>query len=327
MKMLKTCILDVGTKTKVVHVPVLGAWLNDTYNADPQLILPAAFTAAGGLTDQSIFMTPVGQTDISLFDGSGTGPLFYNFNGTYYATAMEYLNMVLSNFGNAGGQLSTVSGDDGPGLCLLNFTRYVMTAPPQMVANKQRKFECLLEHAERKKIQLRSLSKDGKVPKEVIRPTDMNYGNVKGLKQLRAETVEKVNPVGSVFTDYSLNISSTYQLTQPLQAILKSFIIPVIRPDPTDSLQPQSVPEWQIAYVEPNLATYATGGDVLAVTFRSDDLTEAANAPITNLLNGVNSSDVMSVMEQFVKEGVGPVWMDILKGVVGVGLSVAQAVL
>lgn len=327
MKMLKTCVLEVGTKTKVVHIPVLGNWINDTFDADPQLVAPGQFVEAGGLTSASIFMSPIGQTDISLFDGSGTASTFYNLNGTYYQTAMDYLNMLFANFGNAGGQLSTVSGDDGPGLCLLNFTRYVQTAPPQMVAAKQRKYECLLEHAERKKIQIRSTSKDGKLPKEVIRPTDMNYQNTKGLKQLRDEQLTKVNPIGSVFTDYTLNISSTYQLTQPVQAILKSFVIPTIRPDPTDALQPQTVSEWQIAYIEPNLAAYQTGGDVLAVTFRSDDLAEAANAPITSVLNGINSSDVMSVLMKFVQEGTGPVWMDILKGVVGVGLSVAQAVM
>jgi len=130
-----------------------------------------------------------------------------------------------------------------------------------------------------------------------------------------------------VNSNLTLSISSNRQLTQPLQALLKNFIIPNIRPDANDSIQPQTASEWQIANIEPNLATYQTGGDVMASSFRGDDINEVAFAVITNILNGQNSSSLMEMFGELIKESSGPIWGDILKGVLGVGMAAANVFL
>jgi len=322
MKMLKTTIRKVGTSgAKIVHVPVLGKWCTDNYLGDPQIQDPYVFTESTGLTNQSIFLDPTSETTISLYDGSGAPGDFYNMNATYYQTAMEYLNNLLSQFGNAGGQLSTVSGDGGPGLSLLDFTRFVATAPESMLAKKMRKYECLIEQRERVVELKRTKSKGKGVRTDTPRPDDLR-GGPNGKLSIKES---KINPDGGVAFDYSLSISSNVALSQELQAVLKSFILPVIRPDSTDSLQPQTYSEWQIAYIEPNLASLQLGGDGAVVSsYRADDLAEAAVAPITNILNGTNSSDIVACFQKLVEEGGGADWMAILKGVVGVVGAGAQ---
>jgi len=126
------------------------------------------------------------------------------------------------------------------------------------------------------------------------------------------------------FFNYSIAISATIALDQPIQSLLQSFIIPSIRPDPTDTLQPQSYAEWQIASIEPNLATYQTGGDAIASTVRADDLSAAAAAPLTNIMSGENSSDIMKVFQKLVEEGDGPDWLGLLKTGVGMAFQVAS---
>jgi len=323
MKMLKTAIVEVnGPKSKVVHVPVLGKWINDTYVPDPQLVEPQEFVEAGGLTPFSMFMDPTGQNVISLYDGKMGASSYVNFNGLYYQTALTYLNALVSQLSNTGGMLTTITGDSGPGLSLLNFTRYIAVMPPGMVAKRQRRYECLLEAQERVKELKRAKSKGKLLP-------PVNADNMRGVpvRQTKDDDSFKVNPIGDVYTNYTVAISATVQLTQPMQSLLQSFIIPNIRPDTTDTLQPQSYSEWQIASIEPNLATYQTGGNAIASTVRADDLSTAAAAPITNILNGENSSDLMKVFQKLVEEGCGPDWMGILTSGLGFGLQVAKAFL
>lgn len=324
MKMLKTTVLRVpGSKAKVVHIPVLGKWINDTYDTDPRLPINLAFINPSGASPQSIFMTPVGEVQISLYDGSGAPDTYYNFNGLYYQTAVDQFNAILDLFGNTGGNLDTVTGDAGPGLSLLGFTRYEATGDFGTVSKKQRSFEVLQQRQERVMSIVRSSSKNKlQGPIDDLARTDARTLIPKIKKGERA-----VNPPGSVFSDYTISISSNVQLTQPFQALLKQFIIPEIRPDPNDSLQPQTPSEWQIAYIEPNLATYQTGGEALVSSFRSDDLTESALSPITNVLNGAASNALMDTFNELAKSSSGPIWGDILKGVLGVGMAAANVFL
>jgi hypothetical protein len=318
MKMLKTSILKVGPKgTKVVHVPVLGKWINDTYVEDPQLVQPLQFVEQGGVTASSIFMDPIAQSQISLYDGRIGSSDYVNMNAIYYQTAVTYLNALLAQLTNTGGMLTTITGDSGPGLSLLNFTRYVATMPPEMLAKKQRRYECLLEGQERVKELKRAKSK-GKAPPPV------NPDNMKGVSLHRKKGETTINPSGDVYFNYSIAISATIALDQPIQSLLQSFIIPSIRPDLTDTLQPQSYAEWQIASIEPNLATYQTGGDAIASTVRADDLSAAAAAPLTNIMSGENSSDIMKVFQKLVEEGDGPDWLGLLKAGVGMAFQVAS---
>jgi len=344
IKMLKTKILKVaGSKTKVIHVPVLGYWWDDTWDTDPTLTAPLIFPDEGmkkllpPLTESSIFgIAPGIENEIDLVDGFNQAvspPSPVNLNSSYYQTAMNTLNQLLSLLTSTGGELSAVSGDGGPGLSLLNFTRYIQTVPLSRRAAQMRRGELVKEHVERLGAMMKARTVRGKSAgpkenlkdvKEIIREGDYNYVKASGGIEVKSGAV---NPSGGVDVDVTISISSNMVMSQDMQALLKELIIPCIRPDPTDSSYPQIVSEWQIAYVEPNIAQYNTGGDTsIASTFRVDDIDEAATSVITSITNGQNSSDIMSALKELVKSGEGPDWLALLGGVVGAGLQIGKAV-
>jgi hypothetical protein len=282
-----------------------------------------------------------------LIDGSLAAPSgsFLNFNSSYFQTAVDMLNNLLSLLTNTGGPLSTVAGDAGPGLSLLNFTRYIQTLNVDQRSKSMRKGELLVEHVERLTEMKKTVSqKKIKVAPEIlaeryrepsidsnrfqhrdaplgkVRDDDM-HGRTKGPSV-------SINPDGGVYVDVTTAISSNMIMAQDMQAFLKMVVIPTIRPDPVDPTYPQIASEWQIAYIEPNLVSYNIGGDVaVCSTFRVDDIFEAAAAEVTSITNGQDSSDIVAVFKKLVENSTGPDWMGILSGVVGAGFAIAKAVM
>jgi len=329
LKMLKTKVLRLeGTKTKVIHIPVLGMWNLDTYTVAPKLLTPTTFPVEGN--DGNIFaITPDMEVQINLLDGSlsSASQTQINLNSMYYQTAVNTLNTLFGNFTATGGTLSGVSGDDGPGLSLLNFTRYVQTVPPESLAKVMRPGELLVEHYERV-TQVKKVKSQGKiekrsdsVPVEKVRPTDYNYE-----RQFGPYAKMLTNPSGSTSSNITIAISSNSALYQDVQDLLKRLILPNIRPDPDDSTYPQIVSEWQVAYFEPNSAQYNIGGmDSISSSFRQDDIVAAATSAIASILNGKQTDDIILSLEQLVRDGKGPDWLAILGGVVGAGLQIAKA--
>jgi len=154
---------------------------------------------------------------------------------------------------------------------------------------------------------------------EVPRETDM-----KGTTESSQDRT--ANPPGGVAYDITQSISSNFNLSQDMQAFLKTVIIPCIRPDVNDSVSPQIVSEWQIANIEPNLCSYNISGEMgFTGTFRASDLFTAANSLITSIYNGQASSDLALVFEQLVRDNGGPDWLSVISGVVGAGFQIAKA--
>jgi len=331
IKMLKTTVLaETGNrKVKVVHIPVLGEWDLDTWDTDPRLTEPLIFATSNPAaeTTSSIFgIAPGTEIIISLVDGIGDSapPAPIYLNSMYYQTAMTSINNLVSLLTATGGTLSSVAGDGGPGLSLLNFTRYIATSDESMRAMKMRQFELLKEHSERI-FEIQELKKKKSqsklIVKEVPRPQDYGFRRFNGEKK----KVMTSNPPGNVDINYTEAVSSNMVLSQDMQSFLRMLILPAIRPDPTDSLAPQIISEWQIAYVEANLVSVNTGGVGIASSFRSDDIFAAASKPIAAIQNGTSSSDVQDSINELVRQGHGPDWLKLMGGVVGAGLTIAGA--
>jgi hypothetical protein len=354
IKMLKTSVLRLTENKNVVvtHMPCLGTWVGDTYFNDPQLTFPIVFPGQGSLlppmTPSSIFgLGPGSEPEVDLVDGTLAAPAgtFLNFNSTYFQSSVDMLNNLLSLLTNTGGPLSTVAGDSGPGLSLLNFTRYIQTLNVDQRSKSMRRGELLIEHVERLTELKKTTSQKKliKVAPEIVTeryrvpPTDSNrfqhrdapLGKIRDEDMHgRTKTNLTINPDGGVGVDVTTAISSNMIMSQDMQAFLKMVVIPTIRPDPVDASYPQIASEWQIAYVEPNLVSYNIGGDVaVCSTFRVDDIFEAAAAQVTSITNGQDSSDIVAVFKKLVETSTGPDWMGILSGVVGAGLSIAKAVM
>jgi len=280
-------------------------------------------------TPSSLFGIATGtEIVIDLVDGIGdsspAAPVY--LNSMYYQTAMTSINNLVSLLTSTGGTLSAVSGDGGPGLSLLNFTRYIATSNEGMRLAKMRQFELLKEHSERV-IEFKTMQKkDSKKKlafKEIPRPQDYGYARFNGAPVVKLQA----NPPGSVAVNYTQAVSSNMVLAQDMQSLIRQLILPTIRPDIADSLAPQIISEWQIAYIEPNLVSVNTGGLGIASTFRGDDILQAASKPIAAIQNGTSSSDLQDSFNELVRSGKGPDWLKILGGVVGAGLTIAGAVM
>lgn len=279
LRMLKSRVYTrPGVKSKVSYLPVLGRYLRDDYDYDPDMLPETPDFPAPPPRERKVFAIDYTlETQINLVDG-GTGAIFVNMNSEYYQTAVMALNAYFSKFEGAGGVLSTCGGDAGPGLSLLYITKHVSTFPTAQACS--RPFKILEDHVAR-------------AEGEIIEPV-------------------RFSPPGGVSHDFVQAICSSISISQELQLLALRFITPSIRVASASVFQ-QSVSQWQIAYAEPYMVNLATAAiDAGATSSVESSIIASASCPITGYASGMASDELCSLMEKLAVKGRSVNWMQLL---------------
>jgi len=306
LRALCTRVLGVGTKnTKIIHVPVLGAWNLDSWDEFPTLALPLTFPE----TDTNLIFSTLAEDGISLVDGANlsvTGN-YVNLNSPYYGQCVKYWNQYVQALGVP---VSPIVGE-GPGVCLLNMTRYIATNT-QDITNRD-PYNLLTNHRESNKIK--------KVKSEKVLPKEDLKKLVEKEKMKKKVVGDHANPPGGVEQNYTVSVSSIFEITAPIQQAFNYLILPTIRPDPEDTQYPQTQTGWQIAYFEPYQCVYQT--ETTQGTTRASDINVVAQGMVNPPGTDQNKDDFIDAFQVLSQAGKGVDWLSMLSGVINTGVQIA----
>lgn len=307
LRALRTRVLAIGQrKTKLVHTIVLGNWILDDYDDQPQLADDLEYANSAG----NLIFSSMAENSISLVDGSNLTSVgqYVNLNSQYYVSVMQLWNTAIEQFGSP----VTVVLGNGPGLSLLGMTRYVFTDNDQTLTipdmKRQKKTYPLLQEHYEAMMMKKKKSEKLLIDKEKIKEKE------------KVKKKELDNPPGSVYTNYTSAISCVYQMTAQAQTVCNYLILPTIRPDPLDNAYPQTQTGWQIAYFEPHQATYGTVS--AKGSSRWEDINSTAAAEVILPQADKLKDDFANTWSILTDLGKGVNWMSILEGIVQTGVQV-----
>jgi len=322
LRMLKTFQPKSKTKTRVTYVPVLGYWDLDIFNNDPDLKPGQIFNSEGTRNGKLFLLPPNSENPVDLVDGLNgavSSPTVVNLNNQYYQAAAGLITQSFSLLTGTGGELSTVAGDSGPGLSLLNFTRFVKTQTSQEASESLIPYAVVMEHACR----LRKQDSKKMLLKEKDKPTKGQAGNAEPKTWISHGRVFS-NPPGGVNIDYTEALTANLPITSEIASLLTKLIIPTLRAN-EQSPNAQIPSEWQIANIEPYRMQPNVAATTSSATVRAVELSVASTSPITSVTSGATSDEFVKLMQDLAASGKSVNWGALLSGAIQVGGMVVNA--
>jgi len=190
-------------------------------------------------------------------------------------------------------------------------TRYIATNT-QDITNRD-PYNLLTNHRESNKIK--------KVKSEKVLPKEDLKKLVEKEKMKKKVVGDHANPPGGVEQNYTVSVSSIFEITAPIQQAFNYLILPTIRPDPEDTQYPQTQTGWQIAYFEPYQCVYQT--ETTQGTTRASDINVVAQGMVNPPGTDQNKDDFIDAFQVLSQAGKGVDWLSMLSGVINTGVQIA----
>jgi len=236
-----------------------------------------------------------------LWDGMSSNNTIvkYNFNAERFTRVVTLWNDILTRNQNKSSTISPISGDSGPGVSLLMYTRVLEAINPTLASAPRNKYSSpLYDNIVNK-------------PRGDIRTEKLERTESKKGKNAKPDKVDTIPPA-SYFDLYTQNILSHTPLAMDYFGSIRYFILPEIRVDTegTDpvTLAAYSVYTGEVCCVSNTYGTAPSDNEVARLSIIGQMMTSGAFAA------DPNNNALTNAVAELAKQGEGS---DLIKSILG----------